>query len=134
MQKLFHLVLILGLLGLSVEGQNSTGSPVITGLRITVKSLVDLTSNSVEMELLVRQIRQIIPPTHREMTYITPVNLLVLLLLQPLLFHVLPQHLGHPVQPPAPSLHPVFLLYLLQSLQYLLLPLLLHLSYLSERY
>ncbi|TRY85394.1 hypothetical protein DNTS_033861 [Danionella cerebrum] len=71
MQKLFHLVLILGLLGLSVEGQNSTGSPVITGLRITVKSLVDLTSNSVEMELLVRQIRQIIPPTHREMTYIT---------------------------------------------------------------
>ncbi|KAK2901294.1 hypothetical protein QQF64_014510 [Cirrhinus molitorella] len=44
---------------------------VITGLRITVKSLVDLTSNSPEMEHLMRQLETFIPSQYKATTSIT---------------------------------------------------------------
>lgn len=57
-----------------MTSEPSTQQPdpsVITGLRIKVQSLVDLSSNSPEMDLLVRQLETFIPSEHKATTSIT---------------------------------------------------------------
>ncbi|KAK7158757.1 hypothetical protein R3I94_005177 [Phoxinus phoxinus] len=57
----------------SAPSTQQPGPSIITGLRIAVKSVVDLSNNpySLEMELIVRQIESFIPPQQRATTSIT---------------------------------------------------------------
>ncbi|KAG1931966.1 hypothetical protein F2P79_021377 [Pimephales promelas] len=97
---MFHFILFVGFLCFSVGESTTTDAPttielttettesttmtsapstqqpdpsIITGLRIAVKSLIDLASSnpSPEMELIVRQIEGFIPSQHRATTSIT---------------------------------------------------------------